>query len=299
MHAAKKHHPPTATGSEGCPPTRHHRTDCSHRRNHRRPVSPHLTMQCCVSSTATSCADCSHLSLADSFCATSVSACLQCGTPLSHLCSEIQPPPPASPSAANLDSHCSAKETNHPMHRDCKSWCGVMHASDHCTKCSCRSCEFCSSPALRLHLPPPPPLPLPPVPCPPPPPPIPPLPPPPPSPHPPSPAPPPPWPPLPYSPPHPPLTLSPPPPPSPIDASAARSSEAARLSAGLALLACLVGCVRRLMATARLTNSPSLLQRLPKAVDDESEEEDEDREDELGLNEIVGLHGQCRRLGHR
>ena len=36
-----------------------------------------------------------------------------------------------------------------------------------------------------------------------------------------------------------------------------------------------------------------------QAVDDESEEEDEDREDELGLNEIVGLHGQCRRLGHR
>ena len=230
-------------------------------------------LRCCVDALATDCETCSHMA-SSLFCADSTMACAKCGGNL--LCNLGTQSPPsavtASAAASGIeDSACPSLLEKHALYRDCRAFCLEKHAADHCTKCSCRACSFCSVGTLLLHLPPPPPKPPPPHPRLPPPPPRPPK----------SPPPPPPGlprlppPPHPLPPLRPPPRLMPPSPPPPIDEHMLRMHSAAQLSGGIVLLACLVGCVRHLLSTL----APELGGQQRVATLDVEEEIDESEED--------------------
>ena len=260
-----------------------------------------MLLRCCVDASATSCSQCGHLASQSSLCSSSDSACVtSCGSSLLQRCATtasteraVHWPPPSSPSLPATAAACPSRVINHPFHLDCRSWCSEQFAADHCVKCSCGACGFCSTTTLRLKLPPPPPHKPPPLPRSPPPPPWPPRPPPPHPPRPPSPpqplrpAPsplPPGKPPIPHSP-APPL-----PPPPPIDEATIRAHISMQISGAIALLACAIGCMRQLASV--LSSSPG--QCPTSDFEDqgalmESDEEGDDMDDEIAHGtDIVG-----------
>ena len=212
--------------------------------------------------------ECSQIAGAGSFCTSSHASCEDCGgvtcaaaagTPARAAAS----PPPAvlGIDASDCLTDSALASSGHALKVDCVHWCTVKYAADHCAKCGCRSCSFCSAGAsgttLALHMPPPSPLPPPRSPPPPPhpkpptprPPPQPPAPPPPPSPPPPSA--------LPYPPPPPPLPFAPPRLPSPQSVADRTAAHATQIVAALALAAWLLSCIRGLHREARGRAAPA------------------------------------------
>lgn len=233
---------------------------------------------CCLSAEACG-VPCGHVADATSHCASSASACATCGGQSCAVVSQARaaatsPPPPTAPAGAG--SECLGTSAGNTV--GCVRWCREEFAADHCAKCGCRACGFCSAATLVLHVPPPSPSPPPAEPPPPPhpkppppkPPPRPPKPPPPPTPPPPSPRP--------LAPPPPPIPALPPLVPSPLSAADLETAHAMRIVVVLVVGACLLSCGRSLAST--VWPSASADPATKEALAHTNEDDDSDSEAE-------------------